>query len=244
MLKVSKSVSKSRFTSWRHYFLLGVNFFCFLTLNLWFKFEWSVLTSSFHSSKLQSSFRSSRLHPSWIHELSVRHICADSKVSDHISDFEFSSSKKSDFDVVPLSVSFVSLIPFDFPLDIFLNSFTPLFVFTLGSWLALSVLVRRSLVCTITALQSRWKKALAYFKHSSRGLDDPLLDEREMTASRSMGSECPHWFRVTWNHELSNKTSSPRTSRFPDAYPRKFVSDLSWISDTSQAPPTQVLPDK
>ena len=131
--------------------------FCFSTLNLWFKFEWSVLTSSFHSSKLQSSFCSSRLHPSWIHELSVGHICADSKVSDLISDFEFSRSEKSAFDDLPLYVSFVSLIPCDFPLDIFLFSFTPLFIFTLGPWLALSVLVRRSLVCTITALQSRWK---------------------------------------------------------------------------------------
>ena len=48
----------------------------------------------------------------------------------------------------------------------------------------------------------------------------------------------------TWNHEFSNKTSSPHTSRFPDAYPRKFASDLSWISDASQVPPSSVLPDQ
>ena len=143
------------FMTWL-FFVMSYSF-CFSTLNLWFKFEWSVLTSSFHSSKLQSSFRSSRLHPSWIHELLVRHICADFEVSDLISDFDFSRSEKQVFDDLPLYVSFVSLIPLDFPLDFFLFSFTPLFIFTLGSWLALSVLVRRLLVCTITALQSRWK---------------------------------------------------------------------------------------
>ena len=136
----------------------------FLKKKILFAFRYSifesnlnVLTSSFKSSKLQSSFRSSRLHPSWIHELSVGHIFTDSKVSDHISDFDFSRSEKKVFDDLPLYVSFVPLIPFDFPLDIFLCSFTPLFNFTLGSWLALSVLVRRLLVCTVTALQSRWK---------------------------------------------------------------------------------------
>ena len=65
---------------------------------------------------------------------------------------------KNQFSMIsPLRVSFVSLIPLDFPLDMFLFSFTPLFILTLGPWLTLSVLVRRLLVCTVTVLQSRWK---------------------------------------------------------------------------------------
>ena len=48
----------------------------------------------------------------------------------------------------------------------------------------------------------------------------------------------------TWNHEFSHQTSPPRASRFPDAHPRKFASDLTWISDAFQVPPTPVLPDQ
>ena len=59
------------------------------------------LHSSFHSSKLQSSFHSSRLHPSWVHESSVTHVCADSWVSELVSDFEFPRPEKQFSTIYP-----------------------------------------------------------------------------------------------------------------------------------------------
>ena len=52
------------------------------------------------------------------------------------------------------------------------------------------------------------------------------------------GSQC----HSAWNHEFSNRTWPPPTSRLPGARPRMFASDTSWGSDVSQASPAPITP--
>ena len=84
--------------------------------------------------------------------------------------------------------------PLDFPFDFSLLSL----LFPLPSLLdhdrLCLPLPDECLPMLLRALQSRWKCAPPHLlKHPSRGLDDPfpLPDERELTASTSMGSDCP-----------------------------------------------------
>ena len=62
--------------------------------------------------------------------------------------------------------------------------------------------------------------------------------ERELTASTSMGSECP---RNPVSLGLIH-ISPPRTSQSPAAHPRKFACDSSWVPNASQAPQAPMPP--
>ena len=86
--------------------------------------------------------------------------------------------------------------------------------------------------CHTMALQSRWKCAPPHLKHPSRGLDNPfpLPDARESWLHQHPWDpslpECS--CRSASNHEFSNRTSPPRTSRLPGAHPRMLACGSSW----------------
>ena len=75
------------------------------------------------------SIRQDSIHHE-IHELSVGHVCADSRVSELVSDFEFSRPERPVSDVLPLCEPLAPLVPVDFPLDLPFFDFS-LVLFTL-----------------------------------------------------------------------------------------------------------------
>ena len=135
-------------------------------------------------------------------------------MSELASDFEFSRPVEPVFDVLPLCEPLAPwiapLVLLDFPLDVSIVFFTfpvrphswtmTCYVCSCQTIACLCSCVHRSLV--ENALHHRTKK------HPSRGLDDPFPwpDKRELTASTSMGAECP---REAVSLGLESRTLKP-----------------------------------